>query len=135
MDEVFSVASSLAAGNILIAALCGIFAGVGLQRLWKNGLLDEARFVVWGMVLFAGGWALHRAYWAVNRMLEAQGHDYLLTSVYKSFSWITLFPMLLILFGLGFLLVPAKEEQSRGNWLFGYSVFVLTTWLLLAALL
>ena len=130
-----SVAHMLGAMNILLAALCGLVAGFYGWRLMKGRIAKDAEGIALGLMLFAGGWSLQRGYWAVNRALEAMGYDYLLTSVYKSTSWITLVPMTLVVIGSGYLLAPLLQNLMGAHWLPVFLVVMLCGWSALVAVL
>ena len=130
-----SVASSLGAMNIVLVVICSLIASSLAYRLWHNEVKIPAMDHTIGLLLFAGGWALHRAYWSVNRALEAGGYDFLLTSVYKSYAWITLIPMTAIVVGGGYLLAPVLESFYGPKWFPRYLVTAFVGWLLAAVML
>lgn len=130
-----SVASSLAAMNIVVAAVCAIVAGVMIHRYRAREISTDALLMSFGCAVFAGGWSVQRLYWAVNRSLESVGNEYLLTSIYRTTSWVTLIPLSFVLFGAGYLLEPLLSGVYGNLWFAKYMATVFFCWLTIALLL
>lgn len=130
-----SVSSSLAAMNILTAAVCFLIAGTLIRDLFRYDTSNEASLMTSGIILFAGGWGIQRLYWAVNRSIESLGNNYLLTTLYTSTSWITLVPMSMVVLGGAFLLQPVLSRLFGRAYLVKYMSVAFTAWLSMAMLI
>lgn len=130
-----SIAGSIGSLNILLAVVCGILAGWATYRIRSNTLSKASKNMLTGIALFAGGWSLQRAYWAVGRSLEAMGADYIHSFIYTTSSWITIIPLSVALIGAGLIMAPVLETIYGERWKLKYIITMLASWLILALLL
>lgn len=130
-----SVASSLASMNILTASVCFLVAATMMRDAYRRDVSDDAAIMMVGIALFAGGWGIQRMYWAVNRSLESLGNDYLLTTLYKDTSWITLIPLAMVVLGGAFLLEPLLSRLFGKAYLIKYLGVAFSIWISGALLL
>lgn len=128
-------ASNLAALNIIIASISAIIAITFVIKAVRNGISMDVLTLTLGIAAYAGGWSLHRAYWAVNRTLESAGAEYTLTHLYRISSWITTIPMVIIIIGAGMILEPLLAGVYGRNWLVKYIATVVVVYLFIIAIL
>ena len=122
-----SLSAFLGSANVLLALVSAIVCTFFVVRLRRGMYEQGAREIVFGIILVSGGLAVHRTYWALNRVLEAHGSHYLLTALYKDYAWFTLVPLLVIIAGYGQHLSPVLRRVWGSSWpqYYGTGVFTL----------
>ena len=130
-----TVPSAIAALNLTIAIVLTMVVVEAVRCYRGRKLSWGGRMMTIGFIISFTGWVLQRMFWAVGRMLESSGEFYLHTEVYKSYSWVTILPLFMVVFGAGFFLAAMFESKVGPSWFAWYSGLTLSIWGLLAWIL